>query len=49
MINYSRTRRKERMKGIKTISNTVKILVDIFDGALEVGVRGHLHFYPGTA
>ena len=26
------------MKGIKTVPNTVKVFVNVFDGALEVGL-----------
>jgi len=32
------------MKGIKTISNTIKVLIDIFDEALEVGLLFYSEF-----
>jgi len=44
IINYSRTRGKERVKGIKAISNTVKALINILDGALKVGLSFHSEF-----
>jgi len=44
MINYPWTRREKRMKGIKTISNTVKVLIDIFDEALEIGLLFYSKF-----
>jgi len=34
IIDYSRTRRKKRVKGIKAIPNTIKVLVNVLDGAL---------------
>ena len=38
MIDYSRTRIKERMKGIEAISNPIETLIDILDGTFEVGL-----------
>jgi len=38
MIDYSRSRGEEGMKGIEAISNTVEPLIDILDRALEVGM-----------
>jgi len=38
MIDYSRTREKERMKRIEAIFNPVKALVDILDRAFKVGL-----------
>jgi len=38
MINYPRTRGKERVKRIEAISNTVKAFVDVLDRALKVGL-----------
>jgi len=32
------------VKGIETISNTIKVLVDIFDGALKIGLLFHSKF-----
>jgi len=44
MINYSRVRGKEGVKGIKAASNTVKALIDILDGTLEIGLLFHDEF-----
>jgi len=44
MINYSQTKREERMKRIKTISNTIKVLVDVFDSTLGIGLLFHSKF-----
>jgi len=44
MINYPRTRGEERMKGIEAISDTVKVLIDILDGTLKVGLLFHSEF-----
>jgi len=38
IIDYSRTRGKERMKGIEAISNPIEMLIDVFDGAFKVGL-----------
>jgi len=38
MIDYSRTRRKKGVKGIKAVSNAVEPFIDILDRALEVGL-----------
>jgi len=34
------------VKGIKTILNTIKALVNVFDRALEVGCKGTLRGMP---
>jgi len=44
MINYSRVRGEEGVKGIKAASNTVKALIDILDGTLEIGLLFHGEF-----
>ena len=36
MIDYSRTRRKKGVKGIKAVSNTVEPFIDVLDRAFEV-------------
>jgi len=36
--------RKERMKGIKTVPNTIKVFVNIFDRALEISLLFHSEF-----
>jgi len=41
MIDYPRTRRKERMKEIEAVSNPVEALIDIFDGAFKIGLLFH--------
>jgi len=41
MIDYSRTRRKERMKGIEAVSNPIEVLVDVFDGTFKIGLLFH--------
>ena len=41
MIDYLRTRGKERMERVKAASNTIKMLIDILDRALEVGLLFH--------
>jgi len=38
MIDYPWTRRKERMKGIKTVPNTIKVFINVFDEALEISL-----------
>jgi len=38
MINYSRTRRKKGVKGVKAVSNAVEPFIDVLDRALEVGL-----------
>jgi len=44
MIDYSRTRRKKEVKGIKAVSNTVESFIDVLDRALEVGLLLHSEF-----
>jgi len=41
MIDYSRTREKKRVKEIETASNTIKMLIDIFNRTLKVGLLFH--------
>jgi len=41
MINYSRTRVKERMKGIEAISNPIEVLIDVLDRDFKVGLLFH--------
>jgi len=41
MIDYSRTRRKERIKGIEAVSNPIEVLVDVFDGTFKIGLLFH--------
>jgi len=41
MIDYSRSRREEKVKGIKAVSNTVELLIDVLDKALEIGLLSH--------
>jgi len=38
MINYLRSRGEEGVKGIEAVSNTVELLINILDRALEVGL-----------
>jgi len=38
MIDYLRSRGKEGVKGIKAVSNTIELLIDVLDRALEVGL-----------
>jgi len=38
MIDYSRTRRKKGVKGIKAVSDAVEPFIDVLDRALEVGL-----------
>jgi len=44
MINYLRTRGKEGMERVEAASNTIEILIDILDRALEVGLLFHSEF-----
>ena len=44
MIDYSRTRRKKGVKGVKAVSNAVEPFIDVLDGALEVGLLLHSEF-----
>jgi len=38
IIDYLRTKEKEGMERVEAASNTIKLLIDILDGALEVGL-----------
>ena len=49
MIVYLKTREKERIKRIEAISNTVKVLIDILDGALKVGLLFHSEFESSSS
>jgi len=49
MIDYLKTREKERIKRIEAISNTVKVLIDILDGALKVGLLFHSEFESSSS
>ena len=49
MIDYPKTREKERIKRIEAISNTVKVLIDILDGALKVGLLFHSEFESSSS
>ena len=44
MIDYPRARKEEGVKGIKVVSNTIKMLVDILDGTLEIGLLFYVEF-----
>jgi len=44
MIDYPRTRGKERMERVEAASNTIEMLIDILDRALEVGLLFHSEF-----
>jgi len=44
IIDYPRTRRKERIKRIEAIPNTIKMLINVLDGALKVGLLFHSEF-----
>jgi len=44
MIDYSRTRREKRVKGIKAVSNAVESFIDVLDRALEVSLLLHSKF-----
>ena len=44
MIDYSRVRGEEGVKGVKAASNTVKTLINILDGTLEIGLLFHGEF-----
>ena len=44
IIDYSRVRGEEGVKGVKAASNTVKALIDILDGTLEIGLLFHSEF-----
>ena len=44
MINYLRTRGKKGIERVKAASNVIKILIDILDRALEVGLLFHSEF-----
>jgi len=38
IINYLRTRGKEGIEKVEIAFNTIELLIDILDGALEVGL-----------
>jgi len=38
MIDYPRSRGEEGVKGVKAVSNTVELLIDVLNRALEVGL-----------
>jgi len=38
IINYPRTRGKEGIEKVEIAFNTIELLIDILDGALEVGL-----------
>jgi len=44
MIDYSRTRREKKVKGIKAVSNAVEPFIDVFDRALEIVLLLHSEF-----
>jgi len=44
MINYPRSRGEEGVKGVEAVSNTVELLIDILDRALEAGLLFHSEF-----
>jgi len=44
IIDYSRARGEEGVKGVKAASNIVKALVDILNGTLEIGLLFHGKF-----
>ena len=44
MIDYLRSRGKEGVKGIEAVSNTIELLIDVLDRALEVGLLLHSEF-----
>ena len=44
MIDYLRSRGEEGVKGVKAVSNTVELLIDVLDRALEVGLLFHSEF-----
>jgi len=49
MIDYPKTREKERMKGIEAVSNPVEVLIDILDRALKVGLLFHSEVESGSS
>jgi len=38
IIDYPRRRRKKGVERVETVSNTIELLIDILDRALEVGL-----------
>jgi len=44
MIDYLRSRGEEGMKGVEAVSNTVELLIDVLDRALEIGLLFHGEF-----
>jgi len=44
MIDYLRPRGEEGVKGVEVVSNTVELLIDVLDRALEVGLLFHSEF-----
>jgi len=49
MIDYPRTRRKERMKGIEAVSNPVEALINIFDRTFKIGLLFHSEVGSGSS
>ena len=49
MIDYPRTRRKKRVKGIEVVSNPVEVLVDVLNGAFKVGLLFHSEVGSGSS
>jgi len=41
VIDYLRTREKERIKRVEVASNAIEMLINILDRALEVGLLFH--------
>jgi len=44
IIDYLRTRGKERMERVEVASNAVETLIDVLDRALEIGLLFHSKF-----
>jgi len=44
MIDYLRTKGKERIERVEVASNAIEMLIDILDRALEIGLLFHSEF-----
>jgi len=44
MIDYPRSRGKKGVEGVKAVSDTIQLLIDILDRAFEIGLLFHGEF-----
>jgi len=49
MIDYPRSRREKRVKGIEAVSNPIEALIDILNGAFKIGLLFHNEVGSGSS